>query len=132
MKLAPEEQACFEAARRVVCGDRVDVQVHEDGTFLVGTAAFKLEPSRDPIDALIVVIAKAMQAHLSGFDLSKLRDDLLGRGVGEEAANLVHDHLLSFSVGDWDAIRARVGWYAELNVAMRLPDTGDQGDTRNG
>lgn len=129
MKLTPEEQACFEAARRVICGDRGEVQVHEDGIFMVSGAAFKLEPSRDPTDALIVAIAKAMESHLRGVDLAKLRHDFVAAGMGEEAANLVHDHLVSFSVGDWDAIRARVGWYVELNVAMRLPDTGIEGDS---
>ena len=128
-KLKPEEQACFEAARRVVCGDRGEVQVHEDGTFLVNGAAFKLEPSRDPIDALIVAIAKAMQRHLRGVDLGKLRDDLIQSRFGERLANLIHDHLAGFSVEDWDAIRARVDFYREINVATRLPDTGKSGDT---
>jgi hypothetical protein len=128
-KLTPDLQACFEAARRVVCGDRGEVQVFEDGTILTDGVAFKLVPSRDPIDALIVAIAKAMQRHLRGIDLGKLRSDLIAAGMGEEAADFVEQHVQSFSVEDWDAIRARVDWYAELNVAMRLPDTGNEGTT---
>jgi len=126
-KLKPEEQACFEAARRVVCGDRGEVQVHEDGTFLVKGAAFKLEPSRDPIDALIVAIAKAMQAHLRGVEFGKLRHDLVAAGMGEQAADFVHDHLVSFSVEDWAQVRDRVGFYAELNARMRGAETTDEG-----
>lgn len=126
-KLTPEDQACFEAARRVVCGDRGDVQVFEDGTILTDHVAFKLHPSRDPIDALIIAIAKAMQSHLAGVDLVQLRNDLLRRGVGEETADFVDKHLRAFSVEDLDAIRARVDWYRELNAAMRLPDSANEG-----
>jgi hypothetical protein len=127
--LTPDLQACFEAARRTVCGDRGDVQVFADGTFLTEGVAFKLEPSRDPTDALIVAIAKAMQRHLRGVDLGKLCDDLVAAGMGEEAADFVDQHLRAFSVEDWDAIRARVDWYVELSVAMCLPDTGNEGTT---
>ena len=127
--MKPEDQACYETARRVVCGDRVDIQVQEDGTFIIGTSAFKLKPSRDSTDALIVATAKVIKLHLGGVDLGKLRDDLIQSRFGERLANLIHDHLASFSVEDWDAIRARVDFYRELNVIMRLPDTGKSGDT---
>ncbi|MCU0826936.1 MAG: hypothetical protein MUE52_05910 [Tabrizicola sp.] len=132
MKLTPDLQACFQAARRVVCGDRGDVQVFEDGTILTDGVAFKLEPSRDSTDALIVAIAKAMQRHLRGFDLGKLRQDLVTAGMGEEVADFVDQHLRAFSVEDWDAIRARVGFYVELNAAMQMPDTANEGTTSNG
>lgn len=122
-KLTPEEQACFEAAHRVVCGDRVEVQVYEDGTFLKKGATFKLEPSRDPIDALIVAIAKAMQAHFRGVDLAKLRHDLVAAGMGEQAADFVNDHLVSFSVEDWAHLRVRVGHYSDFNACMRGAET---------
>lgn len=125
--LTPEEQACFEAARRAVCGDRGEIQVYEDGTFLVDVTTFKLEPSRDPVDALIAAMAKAMQRHLRGVDLGKLGHYLVAAGMGEEAANFVDDHLKGFSVEDWDTVRARVGFYVELNEIMRLPDTGTSG-----
>lgn len=128
-KLTPDLQACFEAARRTVCGDRGDVQVFEDGTILTNGVAFKLEPSRDPTDALIVAIAKAMQRHLCGVDLGKLRHDLVAAGLGEEVADFVDQHLRAFSVEDWDAICARVDFYAELNAAMRMPDTENEGVT---
>ncbi|MCT4554786.1 MAG: hypothetical protein N4A53_08885 [Pelagimonas sp.] len=49
--LSPEERASLEAARRMVCGDRGDIYVFEDGKLLV-SSAFALNPSRDPIDAL--------------------------------------------------------------------------------
>jgi hypothetical protein len=132
MPLKPIDQACFEAARRVVCGDRGDVLVYQDGSFLISTAHFKLRPSSDPTDALIVSTAKVMKLHLGGVDLGKLRDDLLGGRVGEDLthfANLVHEHLISFTVEDWDAIRARVDFYDELNASTAMPDTGISGDT---
>lgn len=127
--MTPEDQACFEAARRVVCEDRDEIQVQEDGTFIIGRTAFKLEPSRDSTDALIVATAKVIKLHLGGVDLGKLRDDLIQSRFGERLANLIHNHLASFSVEDWDAIRARVDFYRELNVIMRLPDTDNSGDT---
>ncbi|MCE8518443.1 hypothetical protein KBY31_17120 [Ruegeria pomeroyi] len=127
--MTPEDQACYETARRVVCGDRDEIQVQEDGTFIIGSTAFKLEPSRDSTDALIVATAKMIKLHLGGVDLGKLRDDLIQSRFGERLANLIHDHLAGFSSEDWDAIRARVDFYRELNVIMRLPDTGNSGDT---
>lgn len=132
MPLKPIDQACFEFARRIVCGDRGEIIVYEDGSFLIATAHFKLRPSRDSTDALIVSTAKVMKLHLRGVDLGKLRDDLLGRAVGEDLtnfANLVHEHLVSFTVEDWDAIRARVDFYANYNVEMALPKTDTSGDT---
>lgn len=127
--MTPEDQACYETARRVVCGDRGDIHVFEDGSFVISRSAFKLEPSRDPTDALIVATAKVIKLHLGGVDLGKLRDDLIQSRFGERLANLIHDHLAGFSVEDWDAIRARVDFYREINVATRLPDTGKSGDT---
>ncbi|KQB15294.1 hypothetical protein H9N28_03380 [Rhodobacter capsulatus] len=131
-KLTPEDQACLEAARRIVCGDQDDILVFEDGSLLVHTAHFKLRPSRDATDALIIATAKVMKLHLRGVDLGDLREKLLGRDVSEDLAdfaNFVHEHLVSFSVEDWDAIRARAGWYAEFNVETALPDTDKAGDS---
>jgi hypothetical protein len=132
MPLKPIDQACFEVARRVVCGDRGEVMVYQDGSFLINTAHFKLRPSRDPTDALIVSTAKVIKLHLRGVDLGKLREDLLSRRVGEDLtdfANLVHKHLVSFTVEDWDAIRARADFYAEYNAETALPKTDTSGDT---
>lgn len=132
MPLKPIEQACFEAARRVVCGDRGEVLVYQDGSFLISTAHFKLRPSRDPTDALIVSTAKVMELQLRGVDLGKLRDDLLGSRVGEDLAdfaNSIHEHLVSFTVEDWDAIRARADFYANFNAETALPKTDTSGGT---
>jgi hypothetical protein len=55
---------------------------------------------------------------------------LLGRDVGEDLAgfaNFIHEHLVSFTVEDWGAIRARVDFYAEYNVETALPKTDTSG-----
>lgn len=86
--------------------------MQEDGVIISGNAAFKLNPSRDEIDALIVAIARAMQRHFGGVDLGKLRNDLIAAGMGEKAADFVEDHLRSFSVADWRTIDMRIHWYS--------------------
>lgn len=112
MKLTAEERACLEYARRAVCGHTGNPYVQEDGMIISGPAAFKLDPSRDEIDALIITIARAMQRHFGGVDLGKLRLDLIAAGMGEQAADFVEDHLRSFSVADWSAIEMRTHWYS--------------------
>ncbi len=132
MPLKPIDQACLETARRVICGDLGEILVFEDGRLLVARSPFKLRPSSDPTDALIISTAKVMKLHLHGVNLGKLRDDLLGGRVGEDLAdfaNFVHEHLVSFTVEDWDAIRARADFYVELNASMALTDSGISGDT---
>lgn len=130
MPLKPIDQACLEAARRLVCGDLGEILVLEDGRLIVARSPFKLRPSSDPTDALIIATARVMKLHLRGVDLGKLREKLLGRDVGEDLAgfaNFIHEHLVSFTVEDWDAIRARVDFYAEYNVETALPKTDTSG-----
>ena len=127
MPLKPIDQACLEAARRLVCGDLGEILVLEDGRLIVARSPFKLRPSSDPTDALISLLARAMKKHLRGIELGKLRDDLLRAGVEKEWAVSVFEHLVSFTVEDWDAIRARVDFYAEYNVETALPKTDTSG-----
>ena len=129
MQLKPIDQACLETARRIVCSDRGEILVFEDGRLLIGRSAFKLSPKRDSTDALIVVLARTIKKHLSGVELGKLRENLVGTGVEEQWAISIFEHLVSFSVEDWDAIRARVDFYVEFNVETALPKTDLSGDT---
>lgn len=125
--LEPVDQACLEAARFMVCGDKVTVcQVG----YLFNGAAFKLEPSRDPTDALIVVVSKAMKLHLGGVDFGKLRDDFIATDVGEVFANSIYDHLVSLSNDEWARIRDRVDWYVNDNARQAAFDTDKKGESR--
>lgn len=124
--LQPVDQACLESARFMVCGDKVEVW--QDGT-LFNRAAFKLEPSRDPIDALIVVLSNAMKLHLSGVDFGKLRDDFIATDVGEEFANSIYDHLVGLSDDEWAHIRNRVDWYVNDNARQAAYDTDKKGES---
>ena len=80
--LSPEDRAALESARRMVCGDRGDIYVFDDGKFLVSSTAFALRPSRDPIDALIFPVSQAVKVHLGGVELGELRRDLIATGMG--------------------------------------------------
>ena len=126
--LKPIDRASLETAHRVVCGDSGKVTVFEDGHIFNG-AAFKLEPARDPIDALIVAVSQAVKLHLSGVDLGQLRGDLVAAGMREETANCVHNHLVDFSVEDWAKVRARVVFYTNDSARMAAYDTKKAGNT---
>lgn len=124
MQATPEDRASLESARRMVCGDRGDIYVFDDGKFLVSSTAFALRPSHDPIDALIVAVSQAVKLHLAGVELGELRRDLVEAGMGEEQADSVLDHLLDVSVEDWAQVRARVDFYVNDNARIAAFDTG--------
>lgn len=124
--LSPEERASVEAARRIVCGDKGDIYVFDDGKLLI-SSAFALEPSRDPIDALIVAVSQAIKLYLGGVDLSQLRDNLIAFGMGEKLADSVHDHLIEVSVEEWAQVRARVDFYRDDNARIAAFDTDKSG-----
>ena len=121
--LSPEDRACVESARRMVCGDKGDIYVFDDGKLLI-SSAFTLEPSRDPIDALIVAISQAIKLHLSGIELGELRNDLIAFGMGEDLVDTVHDHLIEVSVENWAQVRARVNLYRNDNARIAAFDSG--------
>lgn len=124
--MTPEERACLEAARRMVCGDAGDIYVFENGKLLV-SSAFSLNPSRDPIDALIVAVSQAIKLHLSGVEFGQLRDNLVAFGMGETLVDTVHDHLIEVSVEDWARVRARVDFYRDDNARIAAFDTDKSG-----
>ena len=124
--LSPEDRACIESARRMVCGDKGDIYVFDDGKLLI-SSAFALNPSHDPIDALIVAISQAIKLHLSGIELGKLRNDLIAFGMGEKLADSVHDHLIGVSVEEWAHVRARVDFYSDDNARIAAFDTDKAG-----
>ncbi|WP_417809631.1 hypothetical protein [Thioclava sp.] len=126
--LEPIDQACLECAHRMVCGGTGNVTVGQDGTIYSG-AAFKLEPSRDSTDALVVVVSKAMKLYLGGVDFAKLRDDFIETDVGEVFANSIYDHLVSLSDDEWSHIRDRVEWYVNDNAHQATFDTDKQGES---
>jgi len=126
--LSPEDRACLESARRMVCGDKGDIYVFDDGKLLV-SSAFALDPSRDPIDALIVAVSQAVKLHLAGVDLGELRRDLVAAGMGEDLADSVHDHLSEVSVEDWKQVRARVKFYEDDNARIAAFDTDNSGES---
>lgn len=124
--MTPEERASLESARRMVCGDTGDIYVFEDGKLLI-SSAFALNPSRDPIDALIVAISQAIKLHLGGVEFGQLRDNLVAFGMGKELADTVHDHLIEVSVEDWARVRARVDFYRDDNARIAAFDTDKSG-----
>lgn len=124
--LSPEERASLEVARRMVCGDTGDIYVFEDGKLLV-SSAFALNPSRDPIDALIVAVSQAVELHLGGVDLGQLGNDLINVGMGKELADTVLDHLIEVSFEDWARVRARVDFYRDDNARIAAFDTDKSG-----
>lgn len=124
--LSPEDRACIKSARRMVCGDKGDIYVFDDGKLLI-SSAFALNPSRDPIDALIVAVSQAIKLHLSGIELGELRNDLITFGMGEDLADTVHDHLIKVSVEDWGQVRARVDFYRDDNARIASFDTDKAG-----
>lgn len=124
--LSPEDRACIESARRMVCGDKGDIYVFDDGKLLI-SSAFALNPSRDPIDALIVAVSQAIKLHLFGIELGELRNDLIVVGMGEKLADSVHDHLIGVSVEEWAQVRARVDFYRYDNARIAAFDTDKAG-----
>ena len=115
-KATPEDRACLDYAFRVVvCMSAEDeVIALRDGLSIVTrNGVEKVDASSSTTNALIHVLAQAMQLHLGGVNLGDVRQDLLTRGMGVKAANRVYDHLVDLSVEEWDRLRARVRWYTD-------------------
>jgi len=112
--LNPEDRATLEWACRVVFGidPEAEVYVRRDLS-IVWDDIFKIDPANCPTDASIATLALMMKLHLGGTGFGKLRNDLLGSGVGEQFANRVHDHLVDVSVEEWDRLRERINWYRD-------------------
>ncbi|MBN2631327.1 MAG: hypothetical protein JXR75_12415 [Rhodobacteraceae bacterium] len=117
-KATPEDRACLDYAFRVVVGMNAEDEVIalRDGlSIATRNGVEKVDASSSTTNALIHVLAQAMQLHLGGVNLGNVRHDLLTRGMGVKAANRVYDHLVDLSVEEWDRLRARVRWYADDN-----------------
>ena len=117
-KATPEDRACLDFAYRSVIGMSVEdeVIVLRDGiTVATPNGIERLDASSGALPLLIHQLAQAMQLHVHGVKLGEVRRDLLAGGVGVKAANSVHDHLVDFSVEDWDRLRARALWYRDDN-----------------
>lgn len=117
MRPTPEDRATLEWAYRVGLGfsGEDEVVVLRDLSIVTTLDRVTLDPSSSPQDALLVALAQAMKLHLSGVNFGKLRLDLVAAGLGKEAANRVHDHLVDVSVEEWDRLRERINWYADDN-----------------
>jgi hypothetical protein len=70
-----------------------------------------------------------MKFHLTGIQFGKLRCDLVAAGMGVEAANSVHDHLVDVSVEEWDRLRDRIRWYSDDNGDPIAASSKASGDT---
>lgn len=123
--MTPEDRACLEWAFRVVVGMSAEDEVYilRDLTVVTRHGHDTLDPSGDAQGAVMVALAQVMKLHLAGVGFGELRRDLVAAGMGEEAANRVHDHLVDVSVEEWDRLRARVRWYADDNGSPILAST---------
>jgi len=88
-----------------------------------------IDPSGSPMDALTVALAQTMKLHLGGIQFNELRRDLIAAGMGEEAANRVHDHLVDVSVEEWDRLQERITWYSDDNGDPIMASTKASGTT---
>jgi hypothetical protein len=128
--MRPIDRACLEWACRVVFGidPETEVYVRRDLS-VVWDEIFKIDPADSVTDASIAALAQTMKFHLGGIGFGKLRDDLLGSGVGEQFANRVHDHLVDVLATEWAALRDRIRWYADDNGDPIAASTTVQGNT---
>ncbi|QPM89115.1 hypothetical protein [Pseudooceanicola algae] len=117
MTPTPEDRACLEWAFRVVLGlgPESDVFVLRDLTVVTAAGDERIDPSIGPDEAFFHALAQAMKLHLAGIDPAEVRHDLVAVGMGVEAANRVHDHLLDISVEEWGRLGERVVWYSDDN-----------------
>lgn len=111
--LTPEEQACLEWAYRSAT-DAMDKHVFilETGQVWARGEQFFLDPNSS-FHGWIALLAQATESHLAGVKPGEQRRNLLAAGVGEEAANFVHDHLADVSVVEMDSLRRRIEFYRE-------------------
>ncbi|SLN66668.1 hypothetical protein PEL8287_03697 [Roseovarius litorisediminis] len=129
--MTPEDRATLEWAYRVGLGFSAEdeVVVLRDLSIIIPSERMTLDPSSSPHDALLVALAQAMKLHLTGVNFGKLRLDLIAAGMGKEAANSVHDHLVDISVEEWDRLRERINWYGDDNGDPIAASTKASGDT---
>lgn len=113
--MTPEDRATLEWAFRVVLGFSAEdeVIVLRDLSIVTANDRATLDPSAGAQDALIVALAQVMKLRLAGVQSGKLRRDLVAAGMGEKAANRVHDHLKDISVGEWNRLKERINWYRD-------------------
>ena len=114
----PEDRACLQFALhvRIGYGPEDEIYVLRDcQRILVSGQIEDIDPSGSPMDALTVALAQTMKLHLGGIQFGELRHDLITAGMGVEAANCVHDHLVDVSVEEWDRLRERITWYGDDN-----------------
>ena len=129
--MTPEDRATLEWAYRITLGFSAEdeVVVLRDLSIVSASDRVTLNPSCNPQDALIAALAQAMKLHLRGIQFGQLRRDLIAAGMGEEAANRVHDHLVDISVEEWDRLNERIRWYRHDNGAPITVSTAVAGDT---
>lgn len=114
--LKPIDRSCLQAAYCVCIGHDIEDEVYitRDGRIFCGFDIETIDPaSGNPLDAAIVALAQAMKLHITGVQLSEIRDDLIKVGPGVEFANKVHDHLKEVSSIEWRAVNDRTTWYAD-------------------
>lgn len=128
--MTPEDRACLEWACRVVFGIDPETEVYARlDLSVVWDDIFKINPADSVTDASIATLAQMMKLHLGGIGFGKLRDDLLGSGIGEQFANRVHDHLVDVLATEWAALRDRIRWYSDDTTCTGADETAVQGDT---
>jgi len=129
---SPEDRACLQFALhvRLGLGPENEIYVPRDcRRILISGQIEGIDPSGSPTDALTVALAQTMKLHMSGVQFGELRRDLITAGMGIEAANCIHDHLVDVSVEEWDRLRERVAWYADDNGDPIMASTEASGTT---
>ena len=129
--MTPEDRAMLEWAYRVVVGFSAEDEVFvlRDMSIVTAHDRTVLDPSGDPLDALVVALAQTIKFRLRGVQSCELRSDLIAAGMGEEVANRVHDHLTDISVIEWQRLNERCRWYADDNASPITVSTTVQGTT---
>lgn len=116
--LTPEDRACIQFALHVCLGYSAEDEIYvlrSCTQVLISGQIEAFDPSNNPQDALMHALAQAMKLHIGGAQFGELRSDLITAGMGEEAANRVHDHLVDVSVEEWDRLKERITWYRNDN-----------------
>jgi len=127
--MTPEDRATIEWAYRVVLGFSAEdeVIVLRDLTVITQRDHERLNPSGSSQDALIVALAQTMKLRIRGLQIGELRRDLIAAGMGEQAANRVHDHLVDVSFEEWDRLKERINWYRNDNgdpITVSIKESG--------
>lgn len=126
--MTPEDRAALEWACRVVFGIDLETEVYvRRDLSIVWDGTFKIDPANCTTDASIATLAQTMKFHLGGISFGKLRNDLLGSGVGEQFANRIHDHLVDVLDTEWAALRGRIRWYRDDTACSGASETDVQG-----